>query len=245
MALIKRLKKYLVQKKHFLERNASSAYNLWAPSYDKQPYNLMLHLDEEIFIQLLQSVSLTDKVVVDVGCGTGRHWKKIENCKPSQLVGYDVSDGMLTELKKKFPQSEVQLATNNILSGLQDESIDAIISTLTIAHIENIEEVFEAWNRVLKTGGDVLLTDYHPATLAEGGTRDFVVGNNRIIIKNFVHTIDSIKEEADKNNFLLITIDERFIDERVRHFYHQQNALHVYEKFKGMPIIYGIHFKKQ
>src|SRR4051794_23243590 len=102
MAIIRNLRKYLSLKKRTGEKEASQAYDIWASSYDEQPDNLMLHLDGELFGQLLEAVNIEDKVVVDVGCGTGRHWEKIVSRGPTQLVGYDVSDGMLKELKKKF-----------------------------------------------------------------------------------------------------------------------------------------------
>jgi hypothetical protein len=37
---------------------------------------------------------------------------------------------------------------------------------------------------------------------------------------------------------------EKSIDESARPFYEKQSALHVYESWKGTPIIYGIHLKK-
>jgi hypothetical protein len=38
--------------------------------------------------------------------------------------------------------------------------------------------------------------------------------------------------------------EEIKIDETVKHYYAQQNALKVYEQFKGFPVIYGIHLKR-
>jgi ubiquinone/menaquinone biosynthesis C-methylase UbiE len=159
-------------------------------------------------------------------------------------VGYDVSDGMLTELKKKFPGAQVQIATDNILSGVRDESVDVLVSTLTIAHIEDIESCFAAWRRVLKTGGSILLTDFHPVILADGGKRDFTIEKQHIVIRNYVHPISRIKALAVKNNFEIRLQLERFIDEAVRSFYEKQNALDVYERYKDKPIIYALHLTK-
>ena len=38
---------------------------------------------------------------------------------------------------------------------------------------------------------------------------------------------------------------EKYIDENVRLFYEKQDALHVYEKYYGYPVIYGLHLKKK
>ena len=54
-----------------------TAYDLWSEKYDHQPDNLMLALDEEIFSALLEGLNLQNKIIADIGCGTGRHWKNI------------------------------------------------------------------------------------------------------------------------------------------------------------------------
>jgi len=59
-----------------------------------------------------------------------------------------------------------------------------------------------------------------------------------------VHPTDEIKAILSKNNFRVINEIEKRVDETVRHYYQVQNAMHVYEKFKGFPIIYGIHFRR-
>ncbi|MGZ3857923.1 MAG: class I SAM-dependent methyltransferase [Flavisolibacter sp.] len=242
MVNLQRFRKYFSRPR---QKNAAEAYNLWSASYDAQPDNLMLHLDERIFLQLLDRIELRNRTVIDIGCGTGRHWNRIQSRGPLQLAGYDVSDGMLTELKKKFPGASVQLSTDDVLSGVSDLSADVIISTLTIAHMPQLEEVIKAWARVLKPGGDVLLTDFHPALLAQGGKRDFQSKKTTVIIDNFIHPLSLVLQLAEENHLLLQHKEEIFIDEQVRPYYEKQHALAVYERFKGFPLIYGLHLKKQ
>ena len=65
------------------------AYDLWSSEYDDQPGNLMLDLDELIFSHFLDSIDIKSKIVYDIGCGTGRHWKKIMDQQPGKLVGFE------------------------------------------------------------------------------------------------------------------------------------------------------------
>ena len=109
-------------------------------------------------------------------------------------MGYDVSEGMLRKLNEKFPQAETHLLSGNKLPELQNDSIDCIVSTLTIAHIQNAEQALLEWSRVLKPGGAMIITDYHPEALAKGGKRTFTYHKKTIAIKNYVHTIDDIKK---------------------------------------------------
>jgi ubiquinone/menaquinone biosynthesis C-methylase UbiE len=244
MVFINRLKRYLSPPRNGKEKEAAEAYDLWEDNYDLQPDNLMLHLDAVIFTDLIHEINLHGRSVVDLGCGTGRHWELILDRDPGELVGYDVSAGMLSQLKKKFPHADTQLATDNSLSGISDASVDVMISTLTLAHIENMEEVFATWERVLKPGADLVLTDYHPALLGAGGKRDFSKDGEKVIIKNFVHPVRKVRQLGAQHGMKTLTFMERFVDESVRHFYSKQNAVAIYEKFRGLPLIYGMHMKR-
>ncbi|MFI5131281.1 MAG: hypothetical protein ACHQFX_14865, partial [Chitinophagales bacterium] len=55
----------------------ATAYDLWASSYDEQNDNPLVYLDEMVFTEMLAECRVEGKAVVDVGCGTGRHWSKI------------------------------------------------------------------------------------------------------------------------------------------------------------------------
>jgi ubiquinone/menaquinone biosynthesis C-methylase UbiE len=73
------------------ETDPRKAYDLWAGGYDSQPGNLMLDLDEKVFSELLDPLTLKGVVVADIGCGTGRHWAKLLEKQPSRIVGFDVA----------------------------------------------------------------------------------------------------------------------------------------------------------
>jgi ubiquinone/menaquinone biosynthesis C-methylase UbiE len=226
------------------ERNPVDAYDIWAKNYDQQPGNLMLDIDEVTLSKMLHKIVITNKKIADIGCGTGRHWPKILKQNPTQLIGFDVSKGMLMQLKTKFPQAETHQITNNLFQSIPSHSYDVIISTLTIAHIKNIEQALVAWNRILKANADIIITDFHPKTLAFGGKRTFMSGNGLIAVQNFIHHTYLIKEILEKFGFELIAQEEVFIDESFKHYYVAKNALKVYETFKGFPILYGLHFKR-
>jgi ubiquinone/menaquinone biosynthesis C-methylase UbiE len=221
------------------------AYEIWSADYDKQPGNLMLDLDERIFSDLIENIDLRDKEVADIGCGTGRHWQKIYSKNPSHLTGFDVSGSMLELLKSKFPFALTQKTTDNLLTSIPDSSIDVIISTLTIAHIKNIEEAIASWSRVLKNGGELVVTDFHPSLLANGGKRSFSHGGRSLSVKNYIHSIGKIKKTFCDAGFTLIREEEKTVNEEVRSYYETKNALAVYERFKGLPVIYGLHLRKQ
>jgi ubiquinone/menaquinone biosynthesis C-methylase UbiE len=220
------------------------AYDLWSLNYDDQPDNLMLNLDEQIVNELLNEIEIEHKIVVDIGCGTGRHWPKLFQRQPKQLIGFDTSRGMLQKLSEKFPTSETHLITDNKLAALENSSVGVLVSTLTVAHIDDVAKAFTEWNRVLKPGADMLITDYHPETLAKGGDRTFQHKGKTLSAKNYIHFMEEIQRIAEQLRWSVERLIEIRIDEDMKPWYEKKNALHVYEKFKGTPIIYGLHLKK-
>jgi ubiquinone/menaquinone biosynthesis C-methylase UbiE len=242
MPLLNRLRQYLTPSRK-KELEPAQAYDQWSSAYDSQPGNLMLALDEQLCAELLPGTAFQGKIVADIGCGTGRHWARIMENRPARLVGYDVSAGMLDMLKKKFPGSETHLLTDERLPGLPDQSCDLVISTLTVAHIGPIRAALKEWRRVLKPGGSILITDYHPDALAKGGQRTFRHNDKTLAVRNHIHTLSRLKDIAGQLDLQVFRCIEKKIDDSVKAFYEQQNALPLFEKFYGVNIIYGLYLK--
>jgi len=243
MPLFNKLRQY-IRPSLRKESEPAAAYDIWALSYDHQPDNLMLALDEALCGGLLARTIVTRRVIADIGCGTGRHWKKLFDRQPSQLIGYDVSAGMLDILRQKYPQAETYLLNDQHLPELAQASCDLVLSTLTVAHIPDLGAALTEWCRVLKPGGEMIITDYHPTALLKGGQRTFRKGDKVIAIKNHIYPVQEVLAMAQALGLEKLSLTETRIDDTMRPYYEKQNALSVFNRFRGVPIIYGIHLKK-
>jgi ubiquinone/menaquinone biosynthesis C-methylase UbiE len=245
MTILRRLKNKLIGiVRPPKEIEPAVAYDIWATTYDDQPNNPIVYLDEIVFDRLLSKIHIEGKKVIDIGCGTGKHWEKILAKKPSELIGYDVSKEMLTKLHKKYPDAKTFLSYENKLEELPNNSCNIIISTLVIGYIENLEKAFVEWDRVLKTNGEILITDFHPDSVNKGAKRSFKHNERLVFIKNYLHSLSKIKELSKKMKWDLIGFDERKIDASIKSFFENTNSLEVYKRTMGLPILYAIHFKK-
>lgn len=243
MPVFTRLKQYLFPVRR-PESEPAAAYDIWSQQYDNQPNNLMLALDEDLTSGLLDRVDVRGRVVADVGCGTGRHWKKLFDRGPARLSGYDVSGGMLDILRQKYKGAETYQLENERLAGLAENSCDLVLSTLTVAHIPDLEAALREWRRVLKPGGDILITDYHPQALARGGQRTFREGDRVIAVRNYIYPLKKVRAIAGRLGLQVVELQERRVDDTMKPYYEKQQALAVFERFRGVPIIYGVHLKK-
>src|ERR1700760_1225076 len=127
MPLLNKLRQYIRPSRR-KESEPAAAYDIWALNYDNQPDNLMLALDREVGGHLFDSVEMKNRTIADIGCGTGRHWKNILDRHPARLLGYDVSEGMLSILRQKHPGVETYILEDNRLRGLPDNTCDLVIS---------------------------------------------------------------------------------------------------------------------
>jgi len=221
----------------------AAAYDLWSSTYDAETKNLLVTLDEGMFGSLLSRVQMGGKSVIDVGCGTGRHWHKMLARKPASLVGYDVSGGMLAHLKRKFPDANVHLARAHSLGHTRPQSSDLVVSTLALSHFSSARAALGEWARVLRAGGEVLLTDFHPSAAAASEIT-FLYGRQNVTVRSHFRSLPRIKAAIARSGLELLALEERVIDESMRHYYERATMRCVFERMNGLPLIYGMHLRK-
>jgi hypothetical protein len=64
-------------------------------------------------------------------------------------------------------------------------------------------------------------------------------------VTNYIHHLESIKDIFLTQGLDVIGEREIQLNEDVKHYYESQNALSIYDRFIGVPIIYGLHLKKR
>src|ERR1700730_100367 len=94
----------------------AEGYRLWANTYDDEP-NPMLSLEQRILAPLLPP--LVDLDVVDLGCGTGRWLKALQEAGARSLLGLDSSEEMLG-----FAASKLAGAANLVCADCGSASLE-------------------------------------------------------------------------------------------------------------------------
>jgi predicted TPR repeat methyltransferase len=235
--------KHKLSKTIYRPLNSTKAYNLWARTYDSDDDNLVFKFDSEILDSFLSDLDLSGKTILDYGCGTGRNWQRLLSHQPKKIIGCDSSLKMLAKLKNKFPDSETHLINGEIPS-FNLEPCDLIISTLVAAQVKDLKKLFAFWFNHLQQDGSLIITDLHPAILSSGGKRTFVVDGKTREVKNYIHTIEDIEKICNSLNLKIVQKIEKNVTEDIKDFYARKNALHIYEKFKGLPLVYGLKIKR-
>lgn len=102
--------------------------------------------------------------ILDLGCGTGLELEEFFLRNPSaKVTGIDLSQGMLSVLKKKFVDRDVSLIVGSYFSvPFGVDAFDAAVSVESLHHFTKEEKIplYAKLCRALKENGYFILTDY-------------------------------------------------------------------------------------
>jgi ubiquinone/menaquinone biosynthesis C-methylase UbiE len=118
--------------------------------------------DPEMVQQILQGANLDEEsLVLDVGCGTGNNTILFAESSQTQVVGLDISFGMLEKAYEKTTHVPLVQSPADTLP-FSDESFQLVFMTEVIHHLpdppSSIKDIF----RVLEPGGSMcIVTQSH------------------------------------------------------------------------------------
>ena len=106
--------------------------------------------------------------ILDLGCGTGLELEDYYLLNPSaRVTGIDLSQGMLSALKKKFADKDITLICGSYFDVPFGKDIyNCAVSVESLHHFTKEEKtpLYRKLHRALKDGGYFILTDYFAAT---------------------------------------------------------------------------------
>jgi phosphatidylethanolamine/phosphatidyl-N-methylethanolamine N-methyltransferase len=138
-------------------QGVANAYGRWAPIYDavfgpvfRQGRNAAVEATEEIGGRILE-----------VGVGTGLSLTSYR--KSSRIVGIDISEPMLDKARQRVKQhnlSNVEAIQYGDAEQLEfaDKSFDVVVAQYVVTAVPNPERALNEFVRVVRPGGEIILT---------------------------------------------------------------------------------------
>ncbi|MGW5362852.1 class I SAM-dependent methyltransferase [Actinopolymorpha pittospori] len=139
-------------------------YSIWAETYD-DPGNPLIEVEEPVVRPLLDALPVAR--VLDAACGTGRHAAYLHTLG-HEVAGVDGSPEMLAHARLKVPAGEFKEGALDALP-FPDASFDTVVCALALTHQPRLEPVLTEFARVLRPGGQAILSDIHWLSLYLGG----------------------------------------------------------------------------
>ncbi len=128
-------------------------------SVDAKPYNA--DYERPGLVALLPEVK--GKKVLDAGCAAGWYTGWLIN-EGAEVTAVDFSPNMIEMTKKRVGDKGkvIQKDLNEPLDFLEDDSLDIVISSLTLHYLKDWDPVMKEFNRVLVDKGHLIFSVHHP-----------------------------------------------------------------------------------
>lgn len=120
------------------------------------------YFEERLKYKILSITNIKDKIVADLGCGTGFVSMALAN-EAGIVFSIDNSINMLKELKTTALKRDykniypIKSSLDNI--ALFDESLDAVFINMALHHIKDAKKAINEMYRILKKDGVVIISD--------------------------------------------------------------------------------------
>lgn len=106
---------------------------------------------------------VTNLSILDLGCGTGKHDRKLIEMGAKKVIGIDLSNNMINEAIKNSNSDKIEykIMSMNDIDQL-DEKFDMIVSSLAIHYIEDYDGLCQKVYNSLVNGGRFIFSYGHP-----------------------------------------------------------------------------------
>ena len=167
-----------------------AAYDLWADTYAAEPHNPLMSAEQKAMLELLPDVR--GRRVLDLGCGTGRYARLLAAAHAAEVIALDMSAPMLRQVT-----TGTRILANMTQLPFARDSFDVVVSGLALGHAPDLDLWMNEVARVLRPGGTLLYSDFHPEASLRGLRRSFKDSANRShTVPHCCHGLHSQREAA-------------------------------------------------
>ncbi|WP_051683219.1 class I SAM-dependent methyltransferase [Sphingomonas sp. UNC305MFCol5.2] len=213
-------------------------YRLWAPTYNAE--NAVSQLEASLVAEM--TPPLAGLRLLDAGCGTGR---RLRDCGAAMATGVDLSPEMIAAGQGDLDPA-IRLLVGDVRAlPLPDAGFDLVWCRLVIGHLSECARAYAELGRVTARGGQVIVTDFHPAAHAAGHRRTFRHGDQVHEVEHHVHELAIHREAARAAGLRLAAVRAAEVGPSVRPFYERAGRIAQYEADRGLPVVLALSFVKE
>jgi ubiquinone/menaquinone biosynthesis C-methylase UbiE len=221
--------------------SVDQAYGLWSETYDSVA-NPMLALEERYLRPMLPSLS--GKIVLDLGCGTGRSLNWLASLGTGRYLGVDRSCAMLARAAKKLRAPGCLLLADCLELPLRSRSADVLICSFLLGYV-NLPVMAAEIARVSKLGSDVFVSEFHPDTQSLGWKRSFRSGEQVIELPTNPCILRDVENTFLSHGFELVEMAEPGFGEPEREIFIAHKKSQAFDASGGSRAIFIHHWRRR
>ena len=173
------------------EVGIQEGYAAWAATYDFP--NPLVRVEEPVVEAILAKLPPLSNAV-DVGTGTGRLALMLARKGIAKVTGVDATPEMLSVARQSaLKEGLANISFEQAVLGeeslpFDSGSVDLVTSGLMLCHLPNLRFAIVECVRLLRPGGRLLLSDFHPSTASFGWRTDFIDADGFFLLPNTRNT---------------------------------------------------------
>ncbi len=210
-------------------RATLEAYTRWAPIYPPFAHNPLMRVEQRSMSEMWPDVR--GKQVLDLACGSGRYTRLLAETGAAEVISVDFCMPML----RQMPTSG-RICASMMQLPFRDETFDAVVCGLALGHASDLGAWMREVARVLRAGGSLLYSDFHPQAAEAGLTRSFKDENDfTCTVPHARYGIEVQLAAALMAGFSIAEVREVRVGHELREPFAGSDSF--YRNWHGLPIV--------
>lgn len=212
------------------------AYDRWASTYPPEAHNPLMRAEQKAM--LAQWPEVAGRRALDLACGTGRYAALLAQSGAREVVAADFSAAMLRQVSVGKP-----VRANMMQLPFIDDAFDIVICGLALGHANDLRAWMSEIGRVVKEGGVLLYSDFHPEAALAGLTRSFKDEHNRsFTLPHCRHSVSEQREAIATAGLTIEIVHELRVGVECREAFPGSEAF--YRQWHGLPLVLVVRARK-
>jgi malonyl-CoA O-methyltransferase len=189
------------RKRHDPVLESETAYALWAPHYPPFAHNALMRAEQRVVEALIATLDATS--ALDVGTGTGRYLPVLARRGIPRIVGLDRSWPMLTRVR----DAPALVLADALRLPFGPATFDLVLASFVVGDVVDLVAWTAEMTRVIRPGGHLLYSDFHPTWTEAGWERTFVLPDGRrVIVPLRAHTLEQHRHAVEQAELVLVDL---------------------------------------
>jgi ubiquinone/menaquinone biosynthesis C-methylase UbiE len=213
-----------------------AAYERWAPLYPPTAHNPLMRAEQQAMVEHWPPVA--GKSALDLACGSGRYSRLLAETKAAQVVAMDFCVPMLRQVS-----AGARVCGSMMELPFADQAFEVVISGLALGHAANVHAWMVEVARVLKSGGTLLYSDFHPEAARAGLPRSFKDQSDHTwTVPHRAYDVASQRGAASAAGLVIEVVHEVRVGFELQELFPNSSAF--YRRWCGLPIVLVVRARK-
>ena len=217
-------------------KSTLQVYERWARVYPPVAHNPLMRAEQQAMLQMWPDVAGCR--VLDLACGSGRYSRVALEANAAHVVALDFCVPMLQQVA-----AASRICASMMQLPFRAAEFDFIVCGLALGHATDLREWMAEVARVLRPGGSLLYSDFHPEAARAGMTRSFKDEDDATwTVPHQTYEIDCQQDAAAAAGLKIETIREVRVGMELTEAF--RGSERIYTDWHGLPVVLVVRARK-